>query len=223
MYRADRFSRIEHSNRAPVVVTAFILLVLAVALACGTNRNNTKTDTTVLKPATPSTQPTVGGDVAQSSQSKQVVTFASAQDAYVKHHYREATESFDDYVQQHPKNAFGYYMLGLSAWKSGDLKRARLAFEQSLTLDSTNVKTLLNLGRVMLDQGQPVDAFARISTAVQLDTSSAEAQRMMARVESARGQRDSAISSYRLALTDGPGGQLVDEQPWPAVDRAGPV
>ena len=69
MYRADRFSRIEHSNRAPVVVTAFIVLVLAVALACGTNRSNTKTDTTVLKPATPSTQPTVGGDVAQSSQS----------------------------------------------------------------------------------------------------------------------------------------------------------
>ena len=122
----------------------------------------------------------------------------------MKHHYREATESFDDYVQQHPKNAFGHYMLGLSAWKSGDLKRARLAFEQSLTLDSTNVKTLLNLGRVMLDQGQPDDAFARISTAVQLDTSSAEAQRMMARVESARGQRDSAISSYRVALSMDP-------------------
>ncbi len=205
MYRADRFTRVEHSNRGPVVATVSILIIVAAfALACGTDRDEKKTDPTVQQPTTPSTPPTVGGEVAQSNQPKQVVTFASAQDAYTKHHYREATESFDDYVQQHPKNAFGYYMLGLSAWKSGDLDRAHMAFEESIALDSTNVKTLLNLGRVLLDQGKPEDAFARISTAVQLDTSSAEVRRMMGRVESARGQRDSAIASYRVALSMDP-------------------
>jgi Tfp pilus assembly protein PilF len=205
MYRADRFTRIEHSNRGPVVVTAAILIVVAAfALACGTDRNEKKMANPVLKPTTPSTTPTSGGEVAQSSQPKQVVTFATAQDAYNKHHYREAAGSFEDYVQQHPKNSFGYYMLGLSAWKSGDLDRAHMAFEESLALDSTNVKTLLNLGRVLLDQGKPEDAFARISTAVQIDTNSAEVRRMMGRVESVRGQRDSAIVSYRIALSIDP-------------------
>jgi Tfp pilus assembly protein PilF len=204
MYRADRFTRIEHSNRGPVVVTAAILIIItAFALACATDRDEKKTNPTVVTPTTPST-PTSGGEVAQSNQPKQVVTFASAQDAYTKHHYREATASFEDYVQEHPKNSFGYYMLGLSAWKSGDLDRAHMAFEESLALDSTNVKTLLNLGRVLLDQGKPDDAFARISTAVQLDTNSAEVRRMMGRVESARGQRDSAIVSYRVALSMDP-------------------
>ena len=203
MYRADRFTRIEHSNRGPVVVTAAILIVVAAfALACATDRDEKKT--TPVLTQTPTTQPSSGGEVGQTSQPKQVVTFASAQDAYNKHQYREATASFEDYVQVHPKNAFGYYMLGLSAWKSGDLDRAHMAFEESIALDSTNVKTLLNLGRVLLDQGKPDDAFARISTAVQLDTSSAEVRRMMGRVESARGQRDSAIASYRVALSIDP-------------------
>ena len=132
------------------------------------------------------------------------MTFASAQDAYTKHHYREATESFDDYVQRHPNNAFGHYMLGLSAWKSGDLTRASAALERSLELDSTNVKTLLNLGRVLLDLGRVDDAVVRIGTAIELDTNSAEARRMMGRVQAARGERNAAMTSYRVALSIDP-------------------
>jgi Flp pilus assembly protein TadD len=200
MYRADRFSRIDHSNRGAIVFAVVTVLTLAVAVSCSSGRKSK--DTTVQKSDTQ--QPTVAGEVADSHVVHQEVTFASAQDAYAKHHYREAAASFEEYVQRHPKNAFGYYMLGLSTWKSGDLTRARAALEQSLTLDSTNVKTLLNLGRVLLDQGSNDDAAIRVGTAVTLDTNSAEARRMMARVQTARGQRDSAMGSYRIALTMDP-------------------
>jgi Tfp pilus assembly protein PilF len=60
---------------------------------------------------------------------------------------------------------------------------------------------LLNLGRVLLDQGRPDDALVRIESAVALDSESAEVHRMRGRVESALGHRDSAEASYRLALS----------------------
>jgi Tfp pilus assembly protein PilF len=201
MYRADRFSRIEHSSRGPMVFAVCLVLVAAAALACATRDNQRNDTTAAVKP----TQPTLAGDVTDSPKVVQhPVTLASAQEAYSKHHYQEATASFDDYVQRHPNNAYGHYMLGLSAWKSGDLKRARFAFERSLELDSTNVKTLLNLGRVLLEQGQVDDAATRIGTAATLDSNSAEVYRMMGRVQTMRGQKDSASVSFRVAMSIDP-------------------
>ena len=112
-------------------------------------------------------------------------------------------------------------MLGLSAWKSGDLERRARAFERSLELDSTNVKTLLNLGRVLLEQGQADDALVRIGAAIELDTGSAEAHRMMGRVQSARGQRDSAMASYRVALSIDPADSWSMNNLGLLLDRAG--
>ena len=204
MYRADRFSKIEHSDRGPVIVTITAVSILAIAIAC-VARGDKKIDTSVsATPPAAAPKLAVAGEVADSQRAPQTVTFADAESAYDKRHYREATESFDSYVQAHPKNGFGLYMLGLSAWKSGDLPRARDAFERSLAIDSANVKTLLNLGRVLLDQGKPNEALERINTAVALDSGSAEVQRMMARVQVALGQRDSAEASYRIALSIDP-------------------
>jgi Tfp pilus assembly protein PilF len=204
MYRSDRFIRIDHPDRGPILVTITALSILAVAFAC-VARGDKKLDTQVTSaPSAAAPKLAVASDVADSQHVPQVVTFADAQTAYTKRHYREAAESFDSYVQLHPKNAFGLYMLGLSAWKSGDLMRAREAFERSLAIDSTNVKTLLNLGRVLLDQGKANEALERIDAAAQVDSGSAELYRMMARVQSALGQRDSAEASYRVALSIDP-------------------
>lgn len=204
MYRTDRFSRIEHADRGPIIITFTAVSILAIAIAC-VSRGDKKIDTPVSStPPAVAPKLAVAGEVADSQHVPQVVTFADAQAAYNKRHYREAAESFDSYVQTHPKNAFGLYMLGLSAWKSGDLVRARDAFERSLALDSSNVKTLLNLGRVLLDQGKPNEALERVNAAVALDSGSADVHRMMARVQSALGQRDSAEASYRVALSIDP-------------------
>ena len=204
MYRSDRFIRIDHPDRGPILITITALSILAVAFAC-VARSDNKVDTQVSgTPLAVAPKLAVAGEVADSQHVPQVVTFADAQSAYNKRHYREATESFDSYVQSHPKNGFGLYMLGLSAWKAGDLPRARDAFERSLSIDSTNVKTLLNLGRVLLDQGKPNEALERIDAAMQLDSGSAEVYRMVARVQSTLGQRDSAEASYRVALSIDP-------------------
>jgi len=209
MYRANRFSRFNNTSRTPVIVTSVALSIVAIISACVSRGEKKHVDTTLSSqpPAvvTPqSSSELASGDVDSSRTEPAPVTFASAQTAYTQRKYADAQKSFGAYVERHSKNAFGYYMLGLSAWKNGDLDRAREALEQSLALDSTNVKTLLNLGRVLLDQGQPKEALTRVETAVTLDTASAEAHRVMARVQSALGQRDSAEASYRLALSIDP-------------------
>jgi Tfp pilus assembly protein PilF len=203
MYRADRYSQTSHADRGPVVFTACAAAVLFIAIACGVGGDKKKSDMTVATPNPPAVaQPPVAGEVIDPGHGvPRNVTFASAEAAYAKGRYREAVESFDVYVQRRPDNAFGHYMLGLSAWKSGDGERARAAFERSLELDSTNVKTLLNLGRVLLEQGRPDDALVRVGAAIEIDSGLAEARRMMGRVQTARGQRDSAMTSYRVALS----------------------
>jgi Tfp pilus assembly protein PilF len=206
MYRADRFSRLNHSGHTPAIVTTVALSIIVIVSACVSRGDKKKVDTTALstQPAVVTPAETAAGEVDSVRTEPPIVTLASAQSAYTQRKYGEAEESFDAYVKRHPDNAFGYYMLGLSAWKHGDLDRARAALEQSLTLDSTNVKTMLNLGRVLLEQGHPADALVQVEAAVNFDSGSAEVYRMKARVQSALGRRDSAEVSYRVALSIDP-------------------
>jgi len=195
MYRTDRISRV-------VIVTSLVSSIVFIVSACVSHGEKKKVDTTISTAAPAVVTPqAASGEIDSVQKEAPVVTFASAQTAYTQGKYAEAEESFSAYVERHPKNAYGYYMLGLSAWKHGDLDRARGALEQSATIDSTNVKTLLNLGRLLLDEGSPEDAFRRIERAVALDSGSAEVQRMRGRVQNALGRRDAAEVSYRLALS----------------------
>ena len=231
MYRAPRSTRTPRMfvdanrpvDRSPVIFAAAASIIVLTAFACAVHDDKKEGDTTVAAASSPTTtQPTVGGEVTDPGHAvPQNVTFASAESAYTKRRYLEAVESFDVYVQRHPKNAFGHYMLGLSAWKSGDLDRASAAFERSLELDPRNVKTLLNHGRVLLEQGRPDDALVRVGAAIEIDSRIGRIHRMVGRVQTARGQRDSATTSYRVRAHDRPRGQLVHEQPWPAAHRAG--
>lgn len=205
MYRADRFSQLHHSSRTPLVVTTGALWIVVIVSACVSRGEKKKVDTTVSSAApavvTPQTAP---GEVDSLRTEPTVVTFASAQAAYTQKKYGDAEQSFQTYIEHHPQNAYAYYMFGLSAWKNGDLDQASEAFEQSLALDSTNLKTLLNLGRVLLDQGHADEALTRIESAAALDSGSAEVQRMMGRVQNALGHPDSAETAYRLALSIDP-------------------
>lgn len=204
MYKANRFSEIERRDRTPIIVTLTALSIVALAISCVAHHDRKVKDT--VASATPAvTQPSVtpsGGEVVDSApMTPAVVTFASAEELFKQKKYGEAAQSFDVYSKNHPQNAYGFYMLGLSQWKSGDLDGARDALDQSLRLDSTNVKTLLNLGRVLLDQKHPDEAIVRVRLAAALDSESAEVHRMMGRVQSALGQRDSAEAEYRVALS----------------------
>jgi len=133
------------------------------------------------------------------------VTFDLADSAYRDRRYDDAAALFKTYTEGKPTNPWGFYMLGLSAWKSGDRAQAESAFVQALTLDSTHVKSHLNLSRVLLETEQPDSALVHIETAIQLDSTSSEPLRLQGRAFEALGKTDDAVVAYQRAIAKNDG------------------
>jgi len=204
MYRADRFSQVNNSWRTPLIVTAVSLSVITFVVACRSRREK-KVDTTVSStPGAIVTPQSSSGEVDSVRTEPPVVTFAAAQAAYSQRKYAEAAESFGAYVERHPKNPSGFYMLGLSAWKSGQLDRADSGYESAIALDPKNVKSFINVSRVLLDQDRLDDARERIGQALALDSGNAESWRVLGRVEGKAGRLDDALGAYHTALSIDP-------------------
>jgi len=128
------------------------------------------------------------------------VTFEIADSAYRDRRYDDAAALFKTYTEGRPTNPWGFYMLGLAAWKSGDRVQAESAFVQAVTLDSTHVKSHLNLSRVLLESVQPESALVHIETALQLDSTSSEPLRLQGRAFEALDKTDDAIVAYQRAI-----------------------
>lgn len=184
-------------DRTYVAGFSFAAFALAATTACGPEKEFVHEDSSTA-PTSVSISVDSGTVVATVPVN---VSFAEAESVYKERRYAEATAMFDSYVQRKPDNAYGHYMLGLSAWKAGELDRARSAFERSLELDAKHVKTLLNLSRVLIEQGKPRDARTHVTTAVQLDSMSGDVHRMMGRVRTELRQPNEAVESYRVALS----------------------
>jgi tetratricopeptide (TPR) repeat protein len=187
--------RVETTSAAGLVLAAATVLAIA---ACG-GESSPSTDSV--------SSPGVVGTVSPPAATPvpvPPVTFSEGEIAYTERRYADATRLFETYVVSNPVNAWGHYMLGLSAWKSGDLPRAESAFVRSLELDAGHVKSLLNLSRVLLDAGRPRDARERVTAALALDSTSGEGYRLLGRVRAALNQPNEAIVAYRLALSRQP-------------------
>ncbi|HET7584875.1 MAG TPA: tetratricopeptide repeat protein [Gemmatimonadaceae bacterium] len=189
-------------SAVPAILTMAAVLAIT---ACGDGSGGTKTAEAAPPktpaPATTTTAPTVVTTPANAgSVIPENISYAEAESAFTAKRFDEATAKFDAYTRGHPENAWGHYMLGLSAWKSGDLERAESAFDSALARDPSHVKSLVNSSRVLLELDRPKDALERVSAAVQLDPDSPDAHRVMARVHAALGDVDSALASYREAL-----------------------
>jgi tetratricopeptide (TPR) repeat protein len=128
------------------------------------------------------------------------VTFEVADSAYRERRYSDAAVLFKTYTDGRPTNPWGFYMLGLSAWKSGDRTQAESAFVEALKLDSTHVKSHLNLSRVLLESGQPDSALVHIDQAIALDSTSSEPLRLRGRAFEIQGKTDDAIVAYQRAI-----------------------
>jgi Tfp pilus assembly protein PilF len=120
--------------------------------------------------------------------------------AYRERRYTDAVLSFTEFTNARPDNPWGHYMLGLSAWKSGDVEKARVELERTVELDPKHVKGRLNLTRVLLDLGDAKGARKHVVAGLAIDSTSGEAHRLMGRVQSSLRQNEEAIVSYRLAL-----------------------
>ena len=198
---------LDQSNRAlrfPVMLMAAIVaMVLAayVFAACGDRspdqarasepvKSSTVSDTPVSTPSNEKPAIVISGPV----------TFELADSAYRDRRYDDATTLFKAYTENRSSNPWGFYMLGLSAWKSGDRDQAVSAFTQAITLDSTHVKSHLNLSRVLLEEGQPDSALTHIEAAIVLDSTSSEPVRLQGRAFEAQGKMDDAILAYQRAI-----------------------
>ena len=128
------------------------------------------------------------------------VTFEEAEAAFYERRYEHAAELFTLYTERKNGNPWGYYMLGLSAWKAGQNEIAQGAFERALELDPKHVKSQLNLSRVLLDMDEPDEALSHIREAIELDPESSVAYRLKGRVFDAIHQLPQAVEAYRDAL-----------------------
>jgi Flp pilus assembly protein TadD len=199
---------IDQTNRSlkfPALVMAGIVCTVIAAYAfaaCG--------DRTPDQAAAGERVVTPTSDVAVSSVSNETssaprvisgpVTFEMADSAFRDRRYDDASALFKTYTEGRPSNPWGFYMLGLSAWKSGDRETAESAFVQAITLDPTHVKSHLNLSRVLLETEQADSALTHIETAMQLDSTSSEPVRLQGRAFEALGKTDDAILSYQRAI-----------------------
>ena len=128
------------------------------------------------------------------------VSYETAESAYTAHKYSDAVGMFDAYTKRRPDNAWGYYMLGLAAWKTGQLDRARDAFETAVQKDPKHVKALVNLSRVLIEQDQPTQALDQIQAAIALDSANGSTWRVLGRVDARLGKVDEALDAYRHAI-----------------------
>ncbi len=128
------------------------------------------------------------------------VTYEEAEAAFLDRRYDEAVELFTHYTERRPNNPWGFYMLGLSAWKSNEPESAETAFEAALELDPQHVKSWLNFARVLLDTDRPEEALDKIDEALILDSQSGVAFRLKGRAYHQLGRLEDAIDAYRQAI-----------------------
>jgi Flp pilus assembly protein TadD len=127
------------------------------------------------------------------------VSYDEAEAAYLDGEFEKAVTRFTAYVGDKPDNAWGHFMLGLSAWKAGDHAVAESAFGEALERDPQHVKSLLGLGRVLIEAGRPEEALQEIELAVSID-SSAQVFRLKGRALDEMGRPDDAADAYLTAI-----------------------
>lgn len=191
--------------RPKLPVAALLLLAAFTAVGCSKRDKPQSRDSAQTKPtATSADASTVNqadeeGAIPETSKSGPV-SFADGEAAYHAKSYGDAARIFEQYTAQRPENAWGHFMLGLSAWKSGDLGRAEKAFDAALALDPDHVKSLVNLSRVLIEQKRFDDALDKLARASDIEPDSNEVSRLQGRAYHAKGKTEDAVAAYRRAI-----------------------
>ena len=196
-----------HFPRFTVLATA-VLVPLAAACSSGGDRQTTGsesaagTTTASTGAATPSTAP--AEDTGEKSHATAVPTiapsYADAERAFQGGRYEEATGMFQVYTESNPDNAWGQYMLGLSAWKTGDHTRALEAFDAALRLDPMHRKSLFNSARVLLETHHPQDAIDAYQRALAIDDRDVWAMNNLGYLYIQQGRSDEALLPLARAV-----------------------
>jgi predicted Zn-dependent protease len=186
------------SRSIPLFVLSALIPLVA---ACRSDRSKTTSESSGASTPIVSAASTTGSSETTGSVSTVTpVSYEQAETAFGAGHYPEATQLFTSYTDSNPENPWGYYMLGLSAWRTGDRETAAGAFDRALQLDPSHRKSLFNSSRVLLELGQPQEALERIEKALTLEPMSNEGLRLLGRARYQLGQVDEAVAAYQRAL-----------------------
>src|SRR5438132_14005621 len=114
-------------------------IAACVAGACGDKHSKSSdanaAEVTTVSPETSSVSTPTGSAGAGT------VSFDGAQTAYTEKRYDEAVRLFTSYTSEHTDNVWGFYMLGRSAWRTGDRDGARRSIPQAPQHAATPVKS----------------------------------------------------------------------------------
>src|SRR5436190_10760201 len=185
----------QHYEWLGLIPLLAVIVAMVIAAACG-DKTPPRADASesAVGPTATATTPSAGSTVVGP------VTFERAESVYHERRFDDAVALFRAYTETKPENPWGFYMVGMSSWKSGDRTGAEAAFGRALELDSSHVKAHLNLSRVLIEDGRPSDAVPHIERAIALDSVSSEGYRLLGRAYDALGKTDSAVSGYQKAL-----------------------
>ncbi len=193
------------------VLTASLPLALLLVSACDPPRRKggEETKAPVAAPEPAATVIPAGGLSPRTTPVEAVPTLAgTGEDAFRAGRFKEAKILLTNELATGPDDAGRFHLLGLAAWKSGDLRAATKAFERASALDPLNGRSHVNAARVLLDLGRDQEALERVGRALALDSVSVDAIRVQARAQAKLGRVDEAVASYRRAL------MLDDQDAW---------
>jgi tetratricopeptide (TPR) repeat protein len=169
-----------------------------------TARNVAPTKPSTLAPhPTPFDEPvskTPEPDTAPTPKPAAEVSFGDGEAAFNAQDYKAATTLFTRFVERHPDNPWGHYMRGLSLWKDGHPSEAENAFRIALVIDPDHVKSLVNLGRVLIELDHTDDALEMLVIASDLDPDSSTIHRLIGRAYHSQGKVDEAVDAYQRAI-----------------------
>jgi Flp pilus assembly protein TadD len=128
------------------------------------------------------------------------VSYGEAEAVFRTGDYEEAARLFEAYASRRPENPWGHYMLGISLWRAGDHAGAEAALRRTLEVDSTHEKALVNLARVLLEQGRASDALEYAEAVVESKPENGSAWRVLGNARSDLGMVQEAVEAYRRAI-----------------------
>lgn len=99
-----------------------------------------------------------------------------------------------------PTDAAGFYTLGITQWKAGDFVRAKESFDRSIELDGKFAKAYFNQGRVLLDLKRAPEALEVITKGREIDSTSSDGWRLVARAQYESGDVEGSLQTYRDLL-----------------------
>lgn len=187
--------------RRPVgrLAAATFVAVPFVVIACtGGEKSSTVAvaEAAPVEVTTPVTIPTTDSVPVTTTDPK----LGSPMDAYNAGRYREAAEMYAASLGGKTTDAHGWYMLGLSRWKAGDLTGAKDAFDTSIAVDGTFAKSYFNKARVLMDLKRAPEALEMVEKGRMLDSTSPDGLRLKARAQAESGDVEGAMTTYRELL-----------------------